>query len=134
MQELVEPNKQFEQYFPKGLDKKVKYIFSNRDLKYNIKYFGDLVNTASPIHIKQDSLMHNIVSKFVKMQGEKEEYIASGSTLMSGVKLTQGFAATGYNEETRFFQDFGSRIYFMEEYIPTRDTNLVNEKKDDIES
>ena len=134
MQELVEPNKQFEQYFPKGLDKKVKYIFSNRDLKYNIKYFGDLVNTASPIHIKQDSLMHNIVSKFVKMQGEKEEYIASGSTLMSGVKLTQGFAATGYNEETRFFQDFGSRIYFMEEYIPTLDTNLVNEKKDDIES
>ena len=78
--------------------------------------------------------MHNIVSKFVKMQGEKEEYIASGSTLMSGVKLTQGFAATGYNEETRFFQDFGSRIYFMEEYIPTLDTNLVNEKKDDIES
>lgn len=134
MQELVEPNKQFEQYFPKGLDKKVKYIFSNRDLKYNIKYFGDLVNTASPIHIRQDSLMHNIVSKFVKMQGEKEEYIASGSTLMGGVKLTQGFAATGYNEDTRFFQDFGSRIYFMEEYIPTLDTNLVNEKKDDIKS
>ena len=31
-----------------------------------------------------------------------------------GVKLKQAFAGTGYNEEVRFYQDFGSRMYFME--------------------
>ena len=114
MQELVQPNIQFEQFFPKGLEKQAKYKFFNRDLRYNIKGFGDLVNTASPIHIKQDSVLHNVISKFVTMPGECEEYTSSGSVLMAGVKLKQGFAATGYNDNTRYYQDFGSRIYFME--------------------
>lgn len=114
MQELVQPNIQFEQFFPKGLEKQAKYKFFNRDLRYNIKGFGDLVNTASPIHIKQDSVLHNVISKFVTMPGECEEYTSSGSVLMAGVKLKQGFAATGYNDNTRYYPDFGSRIYFME--------------------
>lgn len=114
MQELVYPNSQFHQYFPKGLDKKQKYSFTNREIRYNIKGFGDLVNTASPVHIKQDSIVHNVLAKFVTMPGESEQYKASGSVLMSGVKLKQAFAATGYNEQTRYFQDFASRIYFME--------------------
>ena len=114
MQELVQPNIQFEQFFPKGLEKQAKYKFFNRELRYNIKGFGDLVNTASPIHIKQDSVLHNVISKFVTMPGECEEYTSSGSVLMAGVKLKQGFAATGYNDNTRYYQDFGSRIYFME--------------------
>jgi alpha-galactosidase len=50
------------------------------------------------------------------MPGEKEDYTVSGSLLMNGgLKLKQAFAANGYNEETRFFQDFGSRLYFMKE-------------------
>ena len=114
MQELVVPNTQFHQYYPKGLDKKSKYSFNNREMRYNIKEFGDLVNTVSPIHIKQDSLIHNVLAKHVTMPGETEQYIASGSVLMGGVKLKQAFAATGYNENTRYFQDFASRIYFME--------------------
>lgn len=116
MQELVQPNCQFEQYTPKGLDAKTKYDFSNRDLRYNIKNFGDLVNTAAPIHVKPDSLVHNVLAKFVTMPGEKEEYTARGSVLMGGVKLHQSFAATGYSDKTRYFQDFGSRIYFMEKH------------------
>ena len=116
MQELVQPNSQFEQYTPKGLDAKTKYDFSNRDLRYNIKNFGDLVNTAAPIHVKPDSLVHNVLAKFVTMPGEKEEYTARGSVLMGGVKLHQSFAATGYSDKTRYFQDFGSRIYFMEKH------------------
>ena len=115
MQELVEPNMGFEQYYPKGLEKKLRYKFSNRNLRYNVKNFGDLVNTASPIQVKQDSIVHNIIAKFVKMPGETEEYTASGSVLMSGVKLQQGFGGTGYNEKIRYFQDFASRNFFIEE-------------------
>ena len=115
MQKLVTPNTQFGYYKAKGLMPDVPYHFYNRFLKYNIKEFGDLVNTVAPIHIKQDSLVHNMVSKFVKMDGETEDYHVYGDALMySGVKLKQTFGGTGYNNEVRYFQDFASRLYFME--------------------
>lgn len=114
MKELVEPNVQFEQYTPKGLKNDIKYSFKNRDLRYNIKGFGDLINTAAPIHVKPDSLIHNMISKFVTMPGETEDYISYGDVLMKGVKLHAAYSGTGYDENTRYFSDFASRIYFME--------------------
>ncbi|MCM1308166.1 MAG: alpha-galactosidase [Butyrivibrio sp.] len=115
LQKLVRPNTQFHYYMPKGLMPDARYHFFNRKLKYNVKEFGDLVNTVAPIHIKQDSLAHNLIAKFVKMEGEQEDFYACGDTLMyGGVRLKQSFGGTGYSEQVRFFQDFGSRIYFME--------------------
>lgn len=115
MQKLVAPNTQFHYYKPKGLIEKDKYHFYNRSLKYNIKDFGDLVNTVAPVHIKQDSAVHNIIAKFVKMDGETEDYHAYGDALMyGGVRLKQSFGGTGYNDQVRYYQDFSSRIYFME--------------------
>ncbi|SFQ28613.1 alpha-galactosidase [Lachnospiraceae bacterium XBB1006] len=115
VQELVEPNTQSHCYYPKGLNPKKRYHFYNEATRYNIKEFGDLVNTVAPIHIKQDSLIHNVVAKFVTMPGEVEDYKATGAALMAGVRVKQAFGGTGYNEETRYFQDFCSRLYLMEE-------------------
>lgn len=115
VQELVEPNTHFEQYFAKGLDENKKYHFYNIEKKRDVKPFGNLVNTISPVHIKYDSLVHKAIDKFVKMPGEKEDYTSYGNVLMSGVKLQSAFGGTGYNENTRYFQDFESRLYFMEE-------------------
>lgn len=115
MQELTQPNHPTGQYFPKGLDASTRYEFMNRSMRYNILGFGDLVNTVSPVHINQDSLVHQVLAKCVTMPGETESYRASGSVLMAGVKLAQGFAATGYSEETRYFPDFASRMYFMQQ-------------------
>lgn len=115
MQKLVVPNYRFEYFKAKGLEEDTRYHFYNRHLKINVKEFGDLVNTVAPIHIKQDSLLHHAVAKFVKMDGETEDLYAYGDTLMyAGVHLKQGFAGTGYNDKVRHYQDFGSRIYFME--------------------
>ena len=115
MQKLVAPNTQYDCYKAKGLDPEKEYHFYNRILKYNVKNFGDLVNMVSPVHIKQDSLVHDVIAKFVKMDGETEDCYVYGDTLMSnGVKLKQAFAGTGYNDQVRYFQDFGSRMYFME--------------------
>ena len=51
----------------------------------------------------------------MRLQRPLEDIYAYGDTLMySGVKLKQAFASNGYNEEVRYFQDFGSRLYFME--------------------
>ncbi|MBO5158629.1 MAG: alpha-galactosidase [Lachnospiraceae bacterium] len=115
VQELVEPNTHFEQYFAKGLDENKKYHFYNIEKKRDVKPFGDLLNTISPVHIKYDSLVHKAIDKFLKMPGEKEDYTSYGNVLMSGVKLQSAFGGTGYNENTRYFQDFESRLYFMEE-------------------
>ena len=62
------------------------------------------------------SIAHNLVAKFVKMDGETENITAYGDTLMyGGVKLKPAFSGNGYNENVRYFQDFGARMYFMEE-------------------
>ena len=115
LQKLFIPNTHFEQYQPKGLNNDTKYLFYNRELTFNIKEFGGLVNQVAPIHIKMNSLLHEMIAKFVKMPGEKECCISSGKLLMeSGVKLKQGFGGTGYTQEIRFSQDFSSRMYFME--------------------
>jgi alpha-galactosidase len=116
MHELVLPNFASHRFFAKGLDPKKTYRFTNRSLKHNIKAFGDLVNAVAPVHIKTDSLMQDILAHFVKMDGENENYLVGGDLLMhSGIALKQAFASTGYNDNVRFFPDFSSRIYFMEE-------------------
>ena len=116
LQKLSVPNSRAGYFRARGLQEDTLYHFYNRQLKYNVKEFGDLVNTVAPVHIRQDSLLHNVVSKLVKMDGETEDMYAYGDTLMyAGVHLKQAFAGTGYNERVRHYPDFASRIYFMEE-------------------
>ena len=116
LQVLVNPNTSFETYQPKGLDPNAKYHFTNCRQEFNLKEFGSLINQVSPIHIRQNSLLHNAASALIKMKGETEDCVATGEMLMNGsVKLKQGFCATGYAEDIRFFKDFASRLYFMEE-------------------
>lgn len=115
MQELAEPNTQRENYNAAGLLDDELYHIYNRNLRYNVKEFGDLINTAAPVHIRQGSILHNVVAKFVTMPGETEDYELYGDTLMnSGIRLKQAFAATGFSDEVRHFPDFASRLYFIE--------------------
>ena len=115
LQELSRPNAQFERYFARGLAPDTLYRFRSEAQRLNIKRFGSLVNTVSPIHVKQDSLIHNVIARAVTMPGEAEDALAAGEALMAaGVKLRPAFAGTGYDETVRFFADFSSRLYFME--------------------
>lgn len=113
--DLCQPNDFYKKIRTVGLEDTYDYHVYNVALKHNIKQFGGLLNMVAPIHIKQDSLVHNTIARFYKMNGEVEDYIASGKTLNNaGIKLTQAFGGTGYNDETRLFQDFASRMYFIE--------------------
>ncbi|MFI3236653.1 MAG: alpha-galactosidase [Lachnospiraceae bacterium] len=115
-QTLVEANYSYPTFQATGLDDDRIYTFKNRRSEFNIKVFGDLINSISPVHLKQDSLAHNIVAKFMKKEYEKEEYIVSGSVLNNtGIQLKQAFVGTGYNDDMRMFQDFASRLYIIEE-------------------
>lgn len=113
MHGLMQPNMPFEQFFPKGLEPALRYEFYNVAKRLDIRQFGDLVNTASPVHVKTDSLLADVLARFVTMPGETDHFITSGSVLMAGVKLSQAFGGTGYNENTRLFTDFASRMYFL---------------------
>ena len=115
IQETVKPNTSHGTYRARGLDDTQMYKFTTREMRYDLHLFGDLINAIAPIHIKKNSLLHNTIAKFVKMPGEKEDYIVSGSVLNhAGLELSQTFAATGYEEGTRLYQDFHARLYFME--------------------
>lgn len=115
VQETVKPHTSQLVLRTKGLAEDMIYHFYGRELKYDIRRFGDLVNMVSPVHIKKDSLVHHAVAQFIKMDGEKEDYLLSGHVLNNaGVALAQGFAGTGYGAQTRLYQDFDARMYFCE--------------------
>jgi alpha-galactosidase len=109
-QELSETAAANERYFPRGLDPERRYHFYSFEQMVDVARFGSLINTQSPFH----SFLHRIMDHFVRQPGETEDYTASGSLLMAGVKLSPGFSGTGYNEKVRFWTDFSSRMYFME--------------------
>ena len=133
-QSLVKANFAYEKFISKGLKENSYYRFTNRIVDTNILEFGSLINAVSPVHIKNKSVVHNAVSKFVKLNGEKEDYFVSGSLLNKiGIKLKPGFAGTGYNENVRIFKDFASRMYLMEEarmYFSPGRVNLIGEHVD----
>lgn len=131
VQTMTRPNHIYAELKMKGLDEKKKYHFYNRAFRYHVKEFGDLVNTVAPIHVKRDSLLHNAIDHFVKLDGEKEDYVVSGGELMyAGVALKQGYGGTGFSGEVRHFPDYASRMYYMEEAAETR--NFL--RQDDDES
>ncbi|MCC6093928.1 MAG: alpha-galactosidase [Eubacterium sp.] len=115
-QNLTEANQPYTMYRARGLDPDKRYHFYNIAKRHDIRDFGDLINTASPVHVRQGSVLQNMIARFVTMPGEQEEIVTSGEILMkAGVKLQGAYSGTGYNEHTRYFADFNSRLYFMEE-------------------
>ncbi len=99
----------------RGLKEEASYHFYNIPVKHNIHRFGELVNMIAPIHIKQDSLLHNTVAKFIKMDGATEDITVSGSLLnRAGVHLAQTFAGTGYNAGSELYQDYDTAVYYIE--------------------
>ncbi|MCQ2516937.1 MAG: alpha-galactosidase [Saccharofermentans sp.] len=115
MQGLVKPNTQLKVLYPRGLSEEKLYRITVRENDYDLRSFGGLINYVAPFHVKQDGVVHNIAAKFVKMHSEKESHEMYGDTMMNaGVHLKSAFASGGYNEELRYYPDFGSRLYFIE--------------------
>ncbi|MCR5451016.1 MAG: alpha-galactosidase [Lachnospiraceae bacterium] len=99
----------------KGLIEDAKYRLTNMALKHNVKIFGSLINTATSVHVKQDSLVHNVIAKVIRIDGEKEDVTVYGDSLMyAGVQLSQAFVGTGFDDNVRVHTDFTSRLYFIE--------------------
>lgn len=115
-QKLAVPNNQYLRVCPKGLDPHKTYTFRNLELKYDIREFGSLINTAAPVHLRPGSLGERAAARFVKIDSEKEHITCKGDVLMNGgVKLSPAFSGTGMSDQIRIFKDFDSRMYLIEE-------------------
>jgi len=115
LQEQAVPNMQQESFRAVGLDPDLHYHLYSLPHNVDIKQFGDLVNTVAPVHIKQNSIAHNTIARFYKMKGEEEDLTVSGAVLMNaGVSLAPAYGGTGFNDQTRCFSDYSSRLYFIE--------------------
>jgi alpha-galactosidase len=128
----IHPNYSHTSFRTVGLDDEKLYHFCNREVKYDIRRMGDLVNMLSPIHIKQDGVLHNLVARFKKLDGETEDYVARGSLLNNaGVNLTQTFAGSGFGENTRLYADFEARMYEICEIREDPSEESAEDQKDE---
>ena len=115
LQELTEANVQAHRLQLRGLDPDKTYRLYNIPGRVDVRTFGSLINTVTPVHVRQDSVLHNVIAKQVKMSGEVENVTATGSVLMhTGVMLSPAFSGSGFNEKVRIFPDFAARLYFLE--------------------
>ena len=115
MQMTAHPNAQWGVLKPMGLDGETRYHIEGRKMKFDLREFGGLINYVAPIHVRQDGLLHRIIARFYKMKSESESHDMYGDAMMyAGVHLRSAFASGGYNENMRYYPDFGSRIYTIE--------------------
>ena len=131
IQSLVQPNVQNIVHRPMGLDPKLKYHVYGMKFKLDLKDFGGLVNYMSPVHVKQDGVLHNVLSRFVDMSSEDEEHTMSGSAINNaGIHIRSAFASAGYDDTLRFYPDFASRIYFYEALEDIKALPLKEDKEE----
>lgn len=112
MQGPATPNESHDVLYLRGLIDDAKYHIVVRENTYDLRAFGGLVNYVAPFHVKQDGFIHKLIAKFYKMPSEKESHEMYGDAMMyAGVHIKPRFASLGYNENTRYYPDFGSRLY-----------------------
>jgi len=113
-QRLAIPNPSGDILIAKGLLEDELYEVSARKQYISIKQFGNLVNQVSPVPITNDGLLQTVVNKVYMLESENEQYQVYGDLLMNaGIKLTQQFSGTGYNDQTRVMGDYASRLYVL---------------------
>lgn len=90
------------------------YEYSTRVESISLKKFGNLVNYISPIHLKEDGALIDILSRHKDMKSEEDKGLISSSALKGpGAVLSEEWSGLGYNEKTRLLGDFGARLYYL---------------------
>lgn len=126
-QKRMIPNHQSLRMTPRGLDPEKRYRVRNLPVKYDIRDFGTLINTASPIHIRPGSPAERAAARFVKLRSEQEDLTCPGDVLMqAGMNLAPGFAGVGLSDQVRIFEDCDARLYRFEAADDRKETPARN--------
>lgn len=118
LQKESRPNRDVVTYKTQGLLEDATYHFTNRYVAIDLKTMGSLINMFTPIHIRQDGILHNLANSVVNVQNEKEDLMISGKALNNcGVRLRPKFASTGFDQDgdkIGILRTGDSRLYTME--------------------
>jgi len=107
---LQESSPSFDVLMFKGLREDIQYKVSTLQQSMDLRYFGHLVKHMIPIKLKADGLILKEARKYYRLPNNKEEYIAYGDMLGSGIRIKQQYMGTGYQKDTRILKDFGSQL------------------------
>jgi alpha-galactosidase len=109
------PNNDYRCIRSAGLDEDGLYNVSNRVVSYSVKDMGTLINSVSPVHIKQDGIVHNLIDRIKDVESEKQTDTITGAAFASrGLSLNASFSGTGYNDRTRIMRTGDTRLYIFE--------------------
>ncbi len=115
MQKLNKPNPGFESISVKGL-KEGSYNISNREQYLNVRTFGTLISHALPIKLKVNHFLHNLVAnRYLFKADEFNKVLTSNQLEHTELILNHTFTGTGQNDKVMMLEDFGSRLFIIEE-------------------
>lgn len=114
-QKLALPNPGFDTIQISGLHPGT-YNIKSRTQFMNIRTFGTLVNQALPIKLKVNHFLHNIVANNYLFEADKFEKVLTSSQLENAaLLLNHTFTGTGQSDKVMMLEDFGSRIFIIQE-------------------
>jgi len=114
-QKLNKPNPGFESISVKGL-KEGSYNISNREQYLNVRTFGTLISHALPIKLKVNHFLHNLVAnRYLFKADEFNKVLTSNQLEHTELILNHTFTGTGQNDKVMMLEDFGSRLFIIEE-------------------
>lgn len=118
IQKESRPNRDVVTYKTAGLDDDKIYHFTNKYVDIDLKTMGSLINMFTPVHIKQDGILHNIANAVVNVKNEKEDITAPGCVFNNtGVRLKAKYGSTGFDQngyDTGIMRTGDSRLYIFE--------------------
>ena len=99
-----------------GLEENAEYRVYSKGYNHSLLRFGTLANMVSPIHLKEDRGLIKLLAKFVSMKEQGLEYNVKGELLNSfGVGLRPSYIGTGFNDKTKLFGDFDTRLILIDQ-------------------
>lgn len=113
-QKLCTASEGYDELPVKGLDASKKYHLYCKKQSIFIKSLGGLVKHVMPVELDPEGFILRTANKLITMPDGHEDYVASGATLMAGVKLNNQFLGTGYNDKLHMLGDFGSALFIIE--------------------
>lgn len=89
------------------------YTVKTRPQSLFIKRFGGLVKHIMPITLNPDGFVLRTVGRFYALTDCVETYECHGDMLNAGLRLSNQFIGSHYNDRTRLLGDFGSNLYVI---------------------
>lgn len=112
---LQTPNPGYRRLPKISADASCFYSYSVRAEVIDLRKMGGLVNMVSPIHLKEDGAIVNLLASRKGLDCEKWAGTISGKGLLEGaLPLPQEWNGTGIGEEVALVLDFGARLYRFE--------------------